>query len=256
MNTMKPLLLAAALLVASPAMASELINVTGDGAIQDAKRCSPTIGAGANYVEKRQRLIGKCERGGAPPAILTENGNRYIEFTTSGASGSGNDRAELAYGTMMRFGQAYTISYRFRIPKGAPVHRAGQMFYPVQIWQCSPLSPIAGMRLVQGTSHDVDFMVRSENSSTPVIARQRLTPGQWHRIELALRPARDASGSLVVRVDGKQIGAYKGAYGADPRKCQSPGGSESWRMKFGIYKSNNPKIRYRVGFDDLKMIRN
>jgi hypothetical protein len=245
--------LAAALVLAAPVAAKELVTVTGDGSIQSPAQCSPSIGSGGNYVEGSLRLSGKCERGGTAPRIATEGGNRYLVFTTSGAKGAGNDRTELAHPPMLPFGRTYTISFRFRMPAGAPVHRTGQMFYPLQIWQCSPLSPIAGMRLMQGTSHRLDFMVRSQNSSAPVIARQSLVPGQWRQIELTLRPARDSSGSLVVRVDGKRIGIYRGAYGADPRMCRSPGGSNAWRMKFGIYKSNNPGARYEVHFDDVRL---
>ena len=247
---MKPLLFAA-ILAATPTLAAPVVQMSGDGRLINPEHCSPKIGAGANYVENRERLAGKCERGGAAPRILKHNGNPYIRFTTNQSKGGGNDRTELAYTPMLRFGQSYTISYRIRIPQRAPVHAKGQMFYPLQIWQCSPLSPIAGMRVVQDTSHEVDWIVRSENSKTPVIAHQKLVPGRWHRVELALRPARDSTGSLVVKLDGKQVGQYRGPYGSDKARCQSPRNSESWRVKFGIYKSNNPHHQYVVDFDDL-----
>lgn len=235
---------------ATPSM-QPIVDITGDGRLLNPGGCSAKIGAGANYVENGQRLAGKCERGGAPPALLTSESNRYIRFTTNGSSGGGNDRTELAYTPMLSFDHPYLISYRIRIPEGAPVHPTGQMFYPLQIWQCSPLSPIAGMRVVQGTSHTVDVMVRSENRRTWVIARQTLIPGNWHRVELAMHPARDSSGSLVVRFDHKEIGSYQGPYGADPRLCTSPRNNASWRVKFGIYKSNNPNSQYLVDFDDV-----
>ncbi len=248
-------LLIATVLAATPAMAAPVVTMTGDGRLINPEHCSAKIGAGANYVQNRERLAGKCEWGGAAPQILTHNGNPYIRFTTNQSKGGGNDRAELAYTPMLRFGQEYRISYRIRIPQRAPIHARGQMFYPLQIWQCSPLSPIAGMRVVQGTSHEVDWIVRSENSKTPVIAQQKLTPGRWHRVELSLRPARDSSGSLVVKLDGKQVGQHRGLYGSDKARCQSPRNSESWRIKFGIYKSNNPSNQYVVDFDDLVVLR-
>lgn len=248
---MRPLLLLSVLLLAQSAAAAPVVQMSGTGRLVSPEKCSPTIGAGANYVENRERLAGKCEHGGEAPQILKHKRNPYIRFTTNQRSGRGNDRAELAYTPMLRFGQEYLISYRIRIPRWAPTHKRGQMFYPLQIWQCSPLSPIAGMRVVQGTSHEVDWIVRSQNSKTPVIAQQKLTPGRWHRVDLTLRPALNSSGLFKVSLDGKQVGQYRGPYGSDKNRCSSPRNSESWRVKFGIYKSNNPAQRYVVDFDDL-----
>ena len=254
LNIARSLPLTLALFGTQPPLAQELVNATGNGTVQNPSLCSPTIGAGGNYTEGKLYLAGKCENGVVSPRIANEVNNKFLVFETSGAIGSGNDRAELAYTPMLPFNKTHTVRFRFRIPKGAPIHRSGQMFYAIQAWQCSPLSPIAGMRLVQGTSHNVDFIIRSENSRTPVIARQRLIPGQWHQIELVMRPARNATGSLIVRIDGKQIGNYQGAYGSDPQRCRPLRTSESWRAKFGIYKSNNPGTKYRVHFEDFKII--
>jgi hypothetical protein len=238
-----------------PVTAQTILDVKGDGSIQNPVKCSPTIGNGGNYEEGSLRLMGKCERGGTTPKTATESNNKYLTFNTSGIPGRGNDRGELAYTPMLAFDKTYTISYQFRIPEGTPVHPRGQMFYPLQVWQCSPLSPIAGMRLVQGTSHEVDFMVRSQNSNTPVIARQKLQPGKWHQIELTMRPSLGKGGLYSVKVDGKPLGTYRGPFGADPKRCSPARTTPSWRLKLGIYRTNNPGRQYKVDYDNIKLVR-
>jgi hypothetical protein len=238
--------------VTSPSNAT--FSVSGDGKIEGSKDCAPRIGNGGNYVEGKTRLAGKCEKGGVSPKIASEGNNRFLIFNTSGAEGGGNDRSELAYTPMMPFDQTHNLSFRFRIPKDAPVHRSGQMFYPLQFWQCSTLSPIAGMRIVQGTSHEVDFMTRSQNSSSPVIGRQKLVPGQWYSMDVTLKPSLSSNGLMQVKIDGKEVANFKGSYGADPKRCSVS--NPQWRVKFGIYKSNNPGPKYEIHYDDFKMVKN
>jgi hypothetical protein len=230
-----------------------VFSFSGDGTLEKARDCSPLIGNGGNYSEGRTRLAGKCERGGVSPKIAFDGDNPYLVFGTSGVRGTGNDRAELAYTPMIPFDRLHTLQFRFRIPQGAPVHQKGQMFYPLQFWQCSAMSPIAGMRLVQGTSHEVDFMTRSQNSSSPVIGRQKLIPGQWYSMEIKLRPSLSSNGLMQVSIDGKQVAHFKGAFGGNPQRCGLP--SAEWRVKFGVYKSNNAGPRYEVHYDDFVMTR-
>jgi hypothetical protein len=235
-----------------PSASKHLVEANGDGKIVAPEKCSPKIGAGGNYQQGRTNLAGKCENGGQSPRIAQEGSNRYLLFATSKAAAKNNTRTELAYTPMFPFDKEATIRFRFRIPAGAAKHPVGQMFYPLQIWQCSPLSPIAGMRLVQGTSHNVDFITRLQNGATPVVGQYSLKPGQWHAIEMRVKPSLNPQqGTMVVSIDGKNVVSWRGAYGGSPSRCASPTNSNRWRVKFGIYRSANASSMYEVHFDDF-----
>ena len=238
--------------VVKSSASQHLVEANGDGRIVAPEKCSPKIGAGGNYQQGRTNLVGKCENGGQPPRIAQEGSNRYLAFATNRTTARNNRRTELAYSPMFPFDKEATVRFRFRIPSGAPKHPIGQMFYPLQVWQCSPLSPIAGMRLVQGASHNIDFITRLQNSATPVVGRYSLKPGQWHSIEMKIKPSLNPQqGTMVVNIDGKNVVSWRGAYGGSPSRCASPTNSNRWRVKFGIYRSANASSMYEVHFDDF-----
>lgn len=242
-----------ALLILSSLAASPQAAVDGNGKIEKPGHCSPTIGSGSNYIQGKIRLAAKCENGGDRPRLGKDpDGNRYLSFVSNRATAKTNTRTELAYLPYLPFDKPTTIRFRLRIPQGSPVNPAGQMQYIGQLWQCAPLSPIAGMRLVPGTSHVVDFPVRLQNSATPVLARTALKPGQWHRVELVAQPSLNpARGRMRITVDGKVLADWKGAYGSSPSRCQGPSNSTGYRVKFGIYRSASQVSGFRVDFDDL-----
>ncbi|MCP9888514.1 heparin lyase I family protein [Cyanobium sp. ATX 6A2] len=229
------------------------IAVTGEGTIQHPERCGPQIHRGGNYQEGATRLMGKCERSVEPPRIRTEPGNRYLEFRTNGKSAEGNDRVELAHGPYRPFARTTYIGFRLRLPARAPVTTEG--FYPLQLWQCAPLSPIAGVRVDRGSSHAINFMTRHRNRDTSVAARFRLTPGRWHRFVIAAKPDPHGAGQFDVWADGKRIAHWQGPYGSsETGACRGEPGRppQHYRVKFGIYKGNEPH-RYVTHFDDLRI---
>jgi hypothetical protein len=242
-----------AALLATPAIASSKVDVDGSGKIEKPGQCSPKIGNGSNYIQGSIRLAAKCENGGDRPRLAKdEDGNRYLTFTTGQATARNNTRTELAYTPYFPFNKPTTISFDLRIPKDSPINPPGQMQYIGQLWQCAPLSPIAGIRLVPGTSHTIDFPVRLQNSSTPVLARTSLKPDQWHKIEMVAQPSLNpAQGRMKITVDGKVLSDWKGAYGASPSMCKSPANSNGWRFKFGIYRSASQVQGFKVNFDNL-----
>ena len=235
------------------AAAAAPVAVSGEGTIQHPERCGSRIHRGGNYQEGATRLMGKCERSVVPPRIRTEPGNRFLEFRTTGKSARGNDRVELAYGPYLPFARTTYIGFRLRIPTGAPLTNEG--FYPLQLWQCAPLSPIAGVRVDRGTSHAINFMTRHQNRDTAVAARFRLKPGQWHAFVIAARPDPEGAGQFDVWADGRRIARWRGAFGSDETAaCKGVPGTppQHYRLKFGLYKGNEPK-RFVTHFDDLRI---
>lgn len=231
------------------------VNVTGNGKITSPEKCSPEIGSGGNYIEPFGSLSGKCERGGTSPSVIAQKNNNFIQFKTNGSEFSGNDRTELARTSYYNFGRTLYISYKVRIPSDAPIHPIGKMYYALQLWQCSPLSPIAGMRITEGTSHDVNFITRHNNSSTPITHTYKLNPGIWHQFIIAANPNSTGVGSFQVWADGKDLGEWKGSYGSMTAKCSGSNNTppQLYRVKWGIYKTNNSPKVYTIQFDDFKI---
>jgi hypothetical protein len=251
---MNKLLFALAIyLFGAPAVAAPKVDIDGSGKIEKPGQCSPKIGSGSNYIQGSIRLAAKCENGGDRPRLAKDaDSNRYLSFASNKSTAKNNTRTELAYLPYLPFDKPTSISFRLRIPKGSPVNPPGQMQYIAQLWQCAPLSPIAGIRLVPGTSHTIDFPVRLQNSATPVLARTTLKPGQWHQVEVVSQPSLNPSrGRMKITVDGKVLADWKGAYGSSPSRCQSPSNSTGYRVKFGIYRSASSVSGFRVDFDDL-----
>ena len=232
-----------------------VVNVTGNGKILLPEKCSPAIGSGGNYVENTTSLSGKCERGGVSPKIVSKEGSSYLEFNTNGNAISGNDRTELARSSYFNFNRINYISYKVKIPSTVPVHSKGNMYYALQLWQCAPLSPIAGMRISEGTTHEVNFITRHNNSTTPVTHRYSLNPDTWHKFVIAAIPNSTGEGSFRVWADGKDLGEWKGSYGSSNAKCEGTTTTppQIYRVKWGIYKTNAPGKKFTIQFDDFKI---
>lgn len=232
---------------------SEVVKATGEGKIKKQNMCSPKMGEGGNYSESGKKLSGKCQNGGKSPALVKDPQGKHFVFWSNPASGSENTRTELA-SPLIPFNQTAKISFLIRIPEGAAKNPPGQMFYALQLWQCAPLSPIAGIRVTEGSSHSINFITRHQNSSSPTIASLDLTPGEWTRIEIKVTPSLDPDrGYMGVFANGRTIANWRGAFGSNPTLCESPPNSDKWRVKFGIYRSPNNENSYEVNFDDFRV---
>jgi hypothetical protein len=126
----------------------------------------------------------------------------------------------------------------------------------MQFWQCSPLSPIAGVRVDRGSSHGINFMTRHDNHPRGVIThRFTMEKDKWHSFVIAINPDPGGDGSFAVWVDGEDLGAWLGAFGSDKTgACNSHEGTppQHHRLKFGIYKGNEPKI-FRTHVANLRV---
>lgn len=194
------------------------IRITGAGRIQDPNKADEIIGRGGNYLEGTTRLLGKIEGNGLPPRIQGRK-DPYLVFATAPGPASGNDRSELTHGPYLPIDRDVIISYRFRLPKRSPVVEG--FTQPLQLWQCAPNGPIAGMRVRSGTSHTVDLV--------PHGGSRTLIPGEWQRFKLRIDPSR-------LNLDS----------------CAGTPGADGYRVKFGIYRTSS-STPFEVHFDDLRI---
>ena len=230
------------------------VVVTGEGEILKPELCEPEINRGGNYQEGETYLMGKCERSVYPPVIKGEPGARYLEFSTAGEKvDGGNDRVELAYGPYFPFGETTYVGFQMRIPADSAVTNG--MFYPLQFWQCAPLSPRAGIRVDRGTSHSINFMTRHDNTGGGSTHRFTMEKDQWHSFVIAINPDPGGDGLFRVWIDGEDQGAWTGAFGSDREDaCRGQDGvpEQRHRLKFGIYKSNEPKV-FKTHFTNMRV---
>jgi len=232
-----------------PRNTTTLINASGHGQIVSPAACGDLIGAGGNYVEGSTRLSGKCSNAGISPRIVNENGDSHIQFGTNGATGNGaNDRSELAHTTMYPFGTKLFIGYEFRLPANYPAR--GGTFYGLQLWQCSPASPIAGMRLsATSGATPVDFMTRYNNVGDVKTHNYVLQPNRWHRFVIAAKPAVNGTGTFQVWADGQDLGTWQGNFGIPNNPACPP----EYRIKWGIYKTSQPGAQFRVDYKNFRI---
>lgn len=220
--------------------------------------CSEKIGRGGNYFQGKVKLSGKCHGAVLPPEIQgPRNFLKYVSFKTDptidNGVNSGNDRTELAHTKdFFPFGHTVYIGFRMRIPKG--VNITENFFQPLQLWQCSPRSPIGGLRIQRGTSHTVQFMTRGDLQDSTK-GSVTFTPGKWHDVVLSVNASPVGPSSFVARVDGVIIANSTAPFGYN-RSGACDGAStppQGFRVKFGIYKTHEPKKKFEVHFDDFRI---
>jgi hypothetical protein len=234
----------------NPVARAEFFRVTGEGQVESPEKCSLSIGAGGNYREGSIFLSGKCQNQVFPPVILGSAGSRYVQFSTNGSlSTAGNDRVEFA-GPMIPFDKTISVSFDFKLPSSNPVHHT--MFYALQVWQCSPLSPIAGMRVLPGNV--VDFMVRHQNNpSGTSLGQFRMNPDVWYSFAMAVKPNPSGNGRMEVWANGVKIVDRSVPFGSNiAGSCEGNAGvpNASARVKFGIYKGAEAAV-FRTFFDNV-----
>lgn len=231
-------------------MTQRTIRATGNGSIVFPERCSSNLGEGGNYREDSLTLAGKKEGAGKVPAVRAAQNLKHICFTTDPeVKYSGNDRSELAYMPMIKLNSTINLDFEIRIPKKSPIHKIGNMCYLMQLWQCSPFPPIAGIRIKEGTSHGIDFAIRRNRDAILVEGERILTPGAWHRFKVVLRPSLNSSGFFNITIDDVAVASYSGPIGVASTICANP----SCRVKFGLYKTNSPGDRFEVNYRNLVM---
>jgi hypothetical protein len=236
----------------NPKITDAIFRLTGNGSIVNPDQCSGLIGEGGNYIENSKRLSGKCTAGVKPPYIAKRSEtDRYVAFETTGEVGDTSNRVELAHTPYFAFSKKVYFSFDLMIPKGSPVWTESSLF-PLQFWQCAPLSPIAGIRLKPNTSHTLTFFTRHQNNSTSATAAEfSMKPGAWHSFLMGVQP-NPKGGHIEIWADGKMIADQRVAYGSDVTgQCHGVAGTppQHSRIKFGIY-TGMTRTPIKIGYDN------
>lgn len=224
-----------------------------DARIENPNLCSDIMGAGGNYRETQFSLQGKCEGAGLAPQIVgSKEFLRHMVFRTNPSIRSAKDRTELAFANRyIPFDQTTYIGLRLMIPAGASV--TNDFFYLLQLWQCSPASPIAGIRISRGSSHKLDFLMRGDSADRTAVSYD-LHPDVWHAFVIRI-VANSTGGSMKIWSDNRLVGEWRGPIGFNAiGKClagQRP--PQHFRPKFGIYKGNEPGRAFEARFDDVRI---
>lgn len=232
-----------------------------DGAfIETPHNCAQQIGSGGNLFESGIRYLGKCQGAGLTPEISgTHNHQKYLKFHTEPSyTGTDKTRTELAVtDRMFPFRENFYIGFRLMIPDDVSITE--DFFYLMQLWQCSGAGPIAGVRMSRGESHKINFMTSGD--STPAgrgIGGMELIPNMWHRfiIKVNVNP-RNGDGEFVVWKDEEAGKLYdvNRSYGYyNIGTCaQGERPPQHFRIKFGIYKGNEPNKYFETRFDDIRI---
>ncbi len=235
---------------ANPRVNPDLFSVTGEG-VFDPKQYSSTWGYCGSYREGNTHLAASCSNGGLAPKILGIPGSRYIEFANIGnPTASGNDRTELALGTMIPFDRTYYVSFDFRMPSSSSVN--SNFLYAMQFWQCAPLSPIAGVRIL--SRNIMNFMVRHQNNpSATTVGQFTMSLDKWYSIVMGVQPNPAGNGKIEVWVDGSKIVDQRLPFGSNTKgHCLDNSGAPnmSHRVKFGIYKGSEAGV-FNTNFDNV-----
>ncbi|GFD75872.1 hypothetical protein KUL113_52920 [Tenacibaculum sp. KUL113] len=238
---------------------SELsLPINNDDGIRNPHLCAEKINDGhGDLLTSKVMLRGKCE-GNGQSASITQIGNRNaLQFLAEGASlGSKVSRTELALTSMnLEFKKPIAITFDLMIPSSADVTNG--FYYLMQFWQCSPFSPLGGIRVVRGSSHKINFMTRGDKSEVgSSFYSLELRPGEWTTLELRLNVSpEDESSYFEVWSQGTLVGKRTGPFGFSSKfSCKGNSKApEHFRLKFGIYKEYEDKKSFEVFFDNIHL---
>ncbi len=230
-------------------------NPVGNSPVVDGKKCRADIGAGSNLTDGNARLYGKCEGAVLDPTVITSpNGNQYISFSTIPGLTALKDRSELATPAMYPFREDHFIGLRLLIPDN--VDSTDEFYYILQLWQCSPQVPIFGIRVTRGTSHTINFTKSGDGQLPRSFASMDLKPGIWHSLIVKVNVVpENGNGEIDIWDHEGLVATWRGSFGyLEDNACgdaMSP--RQSFRLKFGIYKGNEPSKSFRVLFDEIRM---
>lgn len=258
---------------------SILAFVSGKGTILRPESCSDKIGSGANYLDGSSYLAGKCNNGGLPvQKRFDKEGIPFLEFRTDGsaaksAESSEQDRSELADLSMISFGRVVAIEYEFQIPAASAwTYRPNTA---IQFWQCAGGPPIAAMQVSEGRKitlnggrvqdpsqqRGVTFLTRTYSKgkfSQVQVGTREFLPSQWQKVKIVTRVAPSAAGRFQVWFNDVLVGDSKGPIGISENVMEVfgkalPCPNRDYRIKFGIYKANEPHGKFLFRYRNLRI---
>jgi len=246
--------------------------------------CQDTIGFGGNIIASNIRHNGKCNGDGYAPEVATENGNKFLKFKSNNPNPvpnqrPGKTRSEIAHtGFQLNFGQRYYIGFRMKIPSGVDPVGPSKAFYLMQLWQCSDLSPIAGIRMNDYADRTINFMSQNEwgsasfnredTGSRDVSLNDNGSNDGWHEfvIKLKIHPRsggqlsefvvwKDGVGTPIIDSSPNHGGRNYGyfTWNSCPTKYYNQRPPQHARLKFGIYKDKETGKNFEVQYDNFKV---
>ncbi len=252
---------------------------SGKGTILRPELCSDKIGSGANHVEGSSYLAGKCNNGGLPvQKRFDKEGVPFLEFRTDGsalntAAATTSDRSELADLTMIPFGKVVAIEYEFQIPESSAWTYGPNT--AIQFWQCAGGPPIAAMQVTEGRKitlngvrvqdpsqqRGVTFLTRTYSKgkfSQVQVGTREFLPSQWQKVKIVARVAPSARGRFQVWFNDAFVGDSKGPIGISEDVMEVfgkalPCPNRDYRIKFGIYKSNEPHGKFLFRYRNMRI---
>ncbi|GFD69176.1 heparin lyase I family protein [Alteromonas sp. KUL106] len=246
-----------AMLLASDSLKLSIPIGDTDG-IRNPHLCAEKINDGhGDLLTSQVMLRGKCEGNGQSASIANLDGRNALQFLAAGESlHSKVSRTELALTSLnLEFDKPITITFDLMIPSSADVTNG--FYYLMQFWQCSPLSPLGGIRVVRGSSHKINFMTRGDDSEVgSSFYSLELKPGEWTALELRLNvSSEDEFSYFEVWSKGALVGKRIGPFGFSSKfSCKGNSKApEHFRLKLGIYKEYEDKKRFEAFFDNIQL---
>lgn len=236
------------------------IPVVSQDSIRNSKSCGNNISDGnGDLLTSSVLLRGKCQGNGKAALITKVREREALHFVAEGPSRGGKvSRTELALTALdLPFEVPLTVAFDIMIPE--TVSSTEGFFYAMQFWQCSPLSPLAGVRVVRGSSHQINFMTRGDSSKAGrSFFHKDLEPGVWESFELKLNVSSTAGHGVIElreRQTGRLLASKNGSFGFDAsNKCEgNKPAPANYRLKFGIYKEFEEGKRFDVFFDNIRI---
>ncbi len=236
------------------------IPVVSQDGIRNSASCGNSISDGnGDLLTPSVLLRGKCQGNGNAARISKAGDREALHFVAEGSSSVDDiSRTELALTALsLPFEVPVTVAFDIMIPKTASSTEG--FFYLMQFWQCSPLSPLAGIRVVRGSSHQINFMTRGDTNKTgSSFFHKNLEPGAWESFELKLNVSPNIENGVIElreRQTGQLLASKNGGFGFDAsNKCKgNHSAPANYRLKFGIYKDFEAGKRFDVFFDNIRI---
>lgn len=236
------------------------LPITLSDGVRNASECNDNISDGnGDFISRDILLRGKCQSNGKGGELIKIGGREVLFFNVSGVGDKQDiSRTELAL-TSVNFDFSVDTYFRFDLMIPASVDVADSFYYLAQFWQCSPLSPFAGIRVKRGTKSEIAFITRGDDRQEGrSFASIDLIPDEWVALGLKLNvsPYSDLAELEVWNLSKKElIGKRKGIYGFSKKFICNDGkpAPESFRFKFGIYKGYEVDKKFSAYFDNIKV---
>ena len=103
--------------------------------------------------------------------------------------------------------------------------------------------------MMPGSSHRFGIMSRNDPDGGATRTTFDVVPDKWYGFVIRFRASRTDGAIEVWREGSNESQLFSEEYGYDNSVCPE----EKWRLKFGIYKANEPGRYFEVNYDDVRV---